>query len=65
MIESKSIYYHDKEPDDGTRIPVMRRWPRGISKDQIDEWRKDLGTSSELLKRWNEGEIVFAEFRER
>jgi uncharacterized protein YeaO (DUF488 family) len=65
MIKTKSIYYHKKEPDDGTRILVMRRWPRGISKDQADEWRKDLGPSSELLKQWNKGEIAFAEFRER
>jgi uncharacterized protein YeaO (DUF488 family) len=65
MIKTKSIYYDDKEPEDGTRILVMRRWPRGIPKGQIDEWRKDLGPSSELLKQWNEGEIAFAEFRER
>ena len=65
MIKTKSIYYNDKEPHDGTRILVMRRWPRGISKDQIDEWRKDLGPSMELLQQWNKGEIAFAEFRER
>ena len=65
MIKTKSIYYGRKEPDDGTRILVMRRWPRGISRDQIDEWRKDLGPSVELLRQWNDGEIDFAEFRER
>jgi len=65
LIKTKSIYYNDKGRDDGTRILVMRRWPRGISKDQIDEWRKDLGPSSELLKQWNEGEIGFARFQER
>ncbi len=51
MIKTKSIYYNDKEPHDGARILVMRRWPRGISKDQIDEWRKDLGPSMELCER--------------
>ena len=29
----------------------MRQWPRGITKDLIDEWRKDLGPSMELLKQ--------------
>lgn len=39
MIKTKSIYYNDKEPDDGTRILVMRRWPRGISRDLLDNMR--------------------------
>jgi uncharacterized protein YeaO (DUF488 family) len=50
MIKTKSIYYDRKEPEDGTRILVMRRWPRSIARDQIDEWRKDLGPSVELLR---------------
>ena len=54
-----------EEPDDGTRILIMRRWPGGISRDQIDEWRKDLGPSVELLRQWNDGKINFAEFRAR
>lgn len=65
MIKTKSIYYDQKEPDDGTRILVMRIYPRGVSKDQIDEWGKDLGPRKELLQQWNRGEIKFAEFRER
>jgi hypothetical protein len=31
-----------------------------VSKDQIDEWRKELGSSRELLQQWNRGEIEFA-----
>ena len=48
-------------PGDGTRILVDRLWPRGISKDRIDLWLKDLAPSDALRHefhghpdRWDE-----------
>jgi uncharacterized protein YeaO (DUF488 family) len=54
--------YDKPEPSDGKRILVMRIWPRGISKDRIDVWMKDLGTEKELIKKWKSGKISWNEF---
>lgn len=37
------------DPDDGTRILVTRFWPRGVKRDHIGEWMRDLAPSPELL----------------
>jgi uncharacterized protein YeaO (DUF488 family) len=41
--------------DDGTRILVDRRWPRGIAKDKarIDLWLRDIAPSDALRKRFH------------
>ena len=39
------------EPKDGTRILVMRYWPRGVRKERFDAWMRKLAPSVELL-RW-------------
>jgi len=53
--------YDPPAPGDGTRILVDRLWPRGVSKDRIDLWLKDLSPSDALRHefhghpdRWNE-----------
>ncbi len=40
--------YDSPAPGDGTRILVDRLWPRGVSKDKIDLWLKDLAPSDAL-----------------
>lgn len=60
-VKTKCIY----EPiskGDGCRVLVMRFWPRGISKDKIDIWEKDLGTPPDLIKKWKSGSVSWAEF---
>ncbi len=39
------------EPKDGTRLLVMRFWPRGVRKERFDAWMRELAPSVELL-RW-------------
>ena len=39
------------EPSDGTRLLVMRYWPRGVRRDRFDAWLRELAPSPELL-RW-------------
>ena len=57
----KSVY--DKpEPSDGKRILVMKLWPRGISKDKVDLWMKELGTDRELIRKWKDGKISWDRF---
>lgn len=44
MIKTKSVYKDKIEASDGTRILVMRRWRRPLSKKEakINEWLKQL-----------------------
>lgn len=37
-------------PDDGTRLLVMRYWPRGMSKDRFESWLPHMAPSPGLLK---------------
>jgi uncharacterized protein YeaO (DUF488 family) len=57
-----SIY---NPPQPGWRVLVMRRWPRGVRKDCIDEWYPDAAPSATLLKAYQDGELDFEEFSQR
>lgn len=48
---------------DGTRVLVMRFWPRGVSRSAVDLWFRELGTSPELIRKWKQGSIRWTEFR--
>ncbi len=61
MIKTKKSVYDKPEPSDGERILVMTTWPRGISKDKVDRWVKELGTPRELIKKWKAGEVSWEE----
>ena len=65
MIKSSKTVYDASSPDDGARILVMRLWPRGVRKDAVDEWLRELGTSIPLIKEWKGGRIRWAEFKAR
>ena len=43
--------------DDGTRVLVMRLWPRGVKKAVADHWLKGLGTPLDLIRQWKAGTI--------
>lgn len=63
MIKIDKSVYAPPEETDGKRILVMTLWPRGISKDEVDVWMKELGTPRELIKRYKSGKVKLAEFR--
>ena len=63
-IRTKCIY-EKAEPADGYRVLVMRLWPRGIRKDAVDAWERELGTPTELIKEWKSGSVPWAEFARR
>ena len=44
------------------RILVMTLWPRGISKDKVDVWIKELGTPRDLIRRYKAGNMTWAEY---
>jgi uncharacterized protein YeaO (DUF488 family) len=59
--------YDPPAPGDGRRILVDRLWPRGVSKDRIDLWLKDLAPSDALRHEfhghpdhWDEFCIAYA-----
>jgi uncharacterized protein YeaO (DUF488 family) len=62
LIKTAKTVYDKPESSDGKRILVMRLWPRGISKDKVDVWMKELGTDRDLIKRWKSGNVTWAEF---
>jgi uncharacterized protein YeaO (DUF488 family) len=62
MLKIEKNIYDKPEQSDGKRILVMRLWPRGISKDKIDVWMKELGTEKELIKKWKAGKIDWSHF---
>ena len=62
MINTKSIYHDSIGPEDGYRLLVMRRWPRGIRKTQVDGWLKELGPASALLGKLRDGKIDWQVF---
>ncbi len=62
MIKTEKTIYDEVEKSDGARILVMRIWPRGIKKEKIDLWLKELGTENELIKQWKEEKITWAQF---
>ena len=62
MIRIEKSVYDKPGSSDGKRILVMKLWPRGISKDKVDLWMKDLGTDRELIREWKGGQISWAKF---
>lgn len=55
--------YAPQTDGDGLRVLVMRYWPRGVKKDRVDLWLRDLGPSTGLIKRWKAEEIGWAAFK--
>lgn len=51
--------------EDGLRVLVTRKWPRGIPKQEIDLWVKDLGSPPDLIRDYKKGKITKAGFQAR
>ena len=64
-IHVEKTVYDKPSASDGKRILVMRLWPRGVRKESIDLWLKDIGTSRELIKEWKAGRVTWAQFEKR
>jgi uncharacterized protein YeaO (DUF488 family) len=62
-IKIKRIY-EKCEKEDGYRMLVDRLWPRGIKKEnaKLNEWNKEIAPSTELRKKFHNGEENFEEF---
>jgi uncharacterized protein YeaO (DUF488 family) len=57
--------YEPPAASDGTRVLIMRLWPRGIRKDRVDLWLRELGPALPLLRGFRAGAIDWPEYRRR
>jgi uncharacterized protein YeaO (DUF488 family) len=59
--------YEDPADDDGIRVLVDRRWPRGVSKAraELDEWCTEVAPSDALRKWYGHVPERFEEFAAR
>jgi uncharacterized protein YeaO (DUF488 family) len=63
-VRTKRIY-EPSERVDGTRVLVMRLWPRGIRKERVDLWLKNLGAELTLLREYRAGKLRWSDYRKR
>jgi uncharacterized protein YeaO (DUF488 family) len=57
--------YDPATPGEGTRILIMRLWPRGIRKERVDAWFRELGPELGLMRAFRSGRIGWVEYRRR
>jgi uncharacterized protein YeaO (DUF488 family) len=63
-VKIKRIY-EPHSADDGYRILTDRLWPRGIKKESVDKWMKDVAPSTELRKWFNHDPEKWQQFLAR
>jgi len=65
-IKTKRVYEKTGR-EDGMRILVDRKWPRGVSKEKvkIDEWFKEIAPSNSLRKWFSHKPERWSEFKKR
>ncbi|MDR5694653.1 MAG: DUF488 family protein [Armatimonadota bacterium] len=63
-VQTKRVY-DAASPEDGTRILVMRLYPRGVKREAFHAWYKELGTAPELIKAWKGKRLRWEEFARR
>ncbi|MEM0146681.1 MAG: DUF488 family protein [Conexivisphaerales archaeon] len=64
MIRVKRVY-ESKEKDDGSWVLVERLWPRGIKKEKIDLWMKEVAPSNELRIWFSHDPAKWEEFKKK
>ena len=63
-IVTKRIYA-PAAADDGHRVLIMRLWPRGIRKERVDAWLKELGPIPTLLREVLDERITWEQYGPR
>jgi uncharacterized protein YeaO (DUF488 family) len=46
-------------------VLIMRLWPRGVRKDRVDRWLRELGPVVPLLRAFRAGRVSWPEYRRR
>jgi uncharacterized protein YeaO (DUF488 family) len=60
-IITKRIYA-PAAADDGHRVLIMRLWPRGVRKERVSVWLKELGPVPELLRAYLDEKITWEQY---
>lgn len=60
-VRTKSVY-DPPGPEDGRRVLVTQYWPRGISRNLVDEYVRTLGPTRPLLHAFKSSEIDWPRF---
>jgi uncharacterized protein YeaO (DUF488 family) len=63
-VQSKSVY-EPKDETDEWRVLTTQYWPRGISKDAVDEYVRILAPTRPLLHAFKKNGLSWAEYRDR
>jgi uncharacterized protein YeaO (DUF488 family) len=64
VIGARRIYGPPGDSE-GTRVLIMRLWPRGIRKSRVDVWWKELGPILPLLRAFRAGKLSWAQYTRR
>jgi uncharacterized protein YeaO (DUF488 family) len=64
MIRIKRVY-EGVEAGDGKRVLVDRLWPRGVKKEAVSDWIREVGPSNALRKWFGHDAAKWVEFRRR
>jgi len=64
MIKIKRVY-EPASDSDGYRVLVDRVWPRGIRREAVDHWMKDIAPSADLRKWFGHAPERWPSFRDR
>jgi uncharacterized protein YeaO (DUF488 family) len=57
--------YDPPSPDGGTRVLVMRLWPRGVRRDRVDRWLRELGPVEALRRAYLQGSVSWDDYQVR
>jgi len=57
--------YEPADAGDGTRVLIMRLWPRGIRKERVDRWLKELGPIKPLLRDFLDRKVDWSTYCRR
>ena len=60
-LKTKRVY-EPPAAGDGTRVLIMRYWPRGIRKEKVDMWLRELAPVVPLLRAYLDGDITWAQY---
>jgi uncharacterized protein YeaO (DUF488 family) len=63
-VKTKRVY-EPSAPEDGARVLIMRLWPRGIRKDRVSVWLRELGPVLPLLRAFRAGTVSWPQYQRR
>ena len=63
-IKTKSVF-EPADDNDGLRILITRYYPRGIKRELVDCWVRELSPSPDLLFRYKQGRCDWSGFKTR